>query len=201
MQFDTSNSSFCELRVFETIVEVPLGMIPHEYLFHKLMWKAFPDKIPGTVQPFIFKKNSTAGNAYIVRSLEKPNIELIDGFRCSVMSKEYSFQISDVISIDVLMCQQTSRKVHNKKTRITEEIDLENWLFRRADESGVELRDHHLFIQKDIFIEGLKNHRVSLPSCQLQALAVINDPQKFKNSMTFGMGPKAAFGFGYINIP
>lgn len=201
MQLQTNIPLIYELKVFETVVTAPSGMIHHEYFFHKLMWKAFPDKVPGTVQPFIFKKMNISGNAYMMRSLERPISGLVGGLKCSVLSKKYSFQISDAFSINVLMCQQTSRQAHNKKTRISEGKDLDNWLSRRAEEAGFELGDHQLIIQKNILIEGSNNHQIALPACQLQAQVVINDPQKFKNSMTYGMGPKAGFGFGYINIP
>lgn len=200
MPAQTNTSLIHELNVFETVVTAPLGMIHHEYFFHKIMWKAFPGKVPGTAQPFIFKKINPLGTVYIMRSLERPITGLVGGLTCSVRSEKYSFQIADVFSINVLICPQTSRKAHNKKTRIPEGKDLENWIFRRTAEAGVELGDHQLIIQNDVVIEGSKDRHISLPSCQLQARVVINDPQKFKNIMTYGMGPKAGFGFGCINI-
>lgn len=189
------------------------------YLLHKLIWQAFPSYLEGTTQPFLFSitdKADANGIYCYVQSSAKPDwtipmqidrkksiqINLVYG----VKSISFPIEINDKFAFHLQACPTKNvfqgYKKRGIKTPITKHQDIDKWFMRKSELQGFRVLQYEVFNQRTLVRkeEYPNANEVSLASCQFNGLLKITDTEKFKKTISYGIGPKKIFGFGMMKL-
>ena len=201
-------------------VSYPKSRTMLRYNLHRLIWEAFPGCPQGTPQPFLFTICDTAkeeGIDCLVQSLTQPRWEqvglnhtptsqelmLIQGSYKKVAAPiakdlKYSFRLHAApIKNKFISVTQRGRKLP-----IRDRGEIEKWLLRKAVQNGFTL-------ERFEFSKGKVRTRTASATngkyytigvCRFDGTLRITDTQKFKTSLTAGIGAKKSFGLGMLMI-
>ena len=193
-------------------VVLPQELLKDRHGMHRLLWRAFPDKLEGTVQPFLFREEPFAPVApgevaYSVQSGEYPAWDELLGLRVvscerveTVFAADDRFYFRLLASpVRRLMSPDAIRqRGHTEIKRLPPRQWTQAWFDRRAQQAGFEPLE--LIFDLGKVRVARQDQSFKLQAVQFDGLLKVGDPERFAVAWQAGIGPKKAFGFGLLSL-
>jgi len=199
------------VAAFLSRVVVPEKLMADRHGLHRAFWRAFPGRESGQTQPFLFREEPYAPVArgevgYVVQSESQPVWDEVLGLRVASCERvETTFGMGDrfffrllASPVRRLMHPDEIRQRHGEIRRSSPRVWTEDWLRRRALQSGFEIRE--LIFDLGQIKARRGESRFRLASVQFDGLLEVMNPTIFASAWRAGIGTKKAFGFGLLSL-
>ena len=176
----TKKETYKKLRLFD------------DYKWHQHVWKLHGSSSKRT---FLFRviENEYNVNLMILSSekltfdqsigKEVLNIKIDEKFLCK---EKYSFNLK----------VNPTKKVKGKRISLINKEEVQQWLKRKAEESGFNITSCRL--DEEIWKSCIKNRQEKYKSFVFLGELKITDKEKFIKAFTNGIGTKKSFGYGLL---
>lgn len=139
-------------------------------------------------QPVEWNPNINAGDRFRFRLLVNPTRKI-----CTIPKKRWEAMTPAERE------KETTR--HGKRIPVLTE-HLVDWLDKRAQLAGFSLDKQTLFVQPGyVYVnKGNKEERKQLRSAFYEGILIVENANRFRETLMRGIGPAKAFGFGLLSI-
>ena len=169
------------------------------YDLHKLLWQCFPGR-PEAKRGFLFRCDDTGTELKLLMLSEKSPRQCDwaewDGV------KEFTPDFSDgTLFWFRLRANPTMRGKEDGKLRaLTEEEELDRWLYRKGQQNGFALRSEAEFsrCRLEQFVKHAGGPAVSLNVVDIGGVLAVTDGAAFGEAFRRGIGRGRAFGCGML---
>lgn len=189
-------------------VEAAHSGLRDPYAWHQALWRAFPGR-DDEPRRFLFRVDDRHDHfRLLLLSPERPVVPSWGEWRTKEVApgfldhQRYRFQLRANPTVKrVVRLDDGSRKRNGRRTGISDEEGLMNWLERKAAQSGFDLVEAtpgpplSVFFTKD---DGKRQGKHN--SVDFQGFLRVTDREAFERAFHRGIGPAKAFGFGLLML-
>lgn len=187
----------------------------HLGAFHNWVEQSFPKELEQNKRSRkLWRIDNLNNKSYLlILSEDKPDINMLEkyGVKGTGETKDYSEFLNSLESGDRMRFRvvlNTTKSISNRKfgrgkvVPLTSEEDQIKYLIDRSEKNGFELHPEDFYLVRSGFEKVLKNgeQRLDLIKAEFQGELTIMDKDKFKETLTKGIGKKKAYGFGMMTV-